>query len=67
MIFFATPITSGKDCDEFAIRSQTTWGQANEKGIFTAEMAPIEISTKKGTKVRACIISYTCHSTSNAE
>lgn len=44
-----------QDCDEFAIRSQKLWGEANEKGIFAAEMAPVEIITKKGTKVRTYI------------
>ena len=40
-----------EECDAFAIRSQQTWGAAKEKGIFDLEMAPIEIETRKGTKV----------------
>ncbi|KAL7531812.1 hypothetical protein ACHAXR_004252 [Thalassiosira sp. AJA248-18] len=41
---------SREDCDEFAIRSQQTWGKANTNGVFDLEMAPVEIETKKGTK-----------------
>mmetsp|Transcript_16768 Transcript_16768/g.27831 ORF Transcript_16768/g.27831 Transcript_16768/m.27831 type:complete len:397 (+) Transcript_16768:94-1284(+) len=40
-----------EECDAYAIRSQHTWGAANEAGIFDAEMAPIEISTRKGPVV----------------
>mmetsp|Transcript_6977 Transcript_6977/g.15959 ORF Transcript_6977/g.15959 Transcript_6977/m.15959 type:complete len:227 (-) Transcript_6977:886-1566(-) len=43
---------SRQECDEFAIRSQQTWAEAQAKGIFDLEMAPVEISTRKGTKVR---------------
>lgn len=38
-----------QECDEYAIRSQLTWAAAQEAGVFTAEMAPIELVTKKGT------------------
>ena len=31
-------------------RSQQTWGEANAKGVFADEIAPIEIKTKKGPK-----------------
>ena len=31
-------------------RSQHTWGEANAKGVFADEIAPIEIKTKKGVK-----------------
>jgi acetyl-CoA acyltransferase 2 len=41
---------SREDCDEFAIRSQQTWGEAQKNGVFDLEMAPVEIETKKGTK-----------------
>ena len=37
-----------EECDEFALRSQQTWGAAQEKGIFDAEMAPITLQTRKG-------------------
>jgi acetyl-CoA acyltransferase 2 len=40
-----------QECDEYAIRSQQTWGAAQEKGIFKGEIAPVEIETRKGTKV----------------
>ena len=33
------------------MRSQQTWAAANQQGLFKAEMAPIEIKTRKGTKV----------------
>jgi len=38
-----------EECDEYAIRSQTTWGRAKELGIFDLEMAPVEVATRKGT------------------
>lgn len=41
---------SRKDCDEFAIRSQQTWGKAHKDGVFDLEIAPVDIETKKGTK-----------------
>ena len=34
--------------DAFAIRSQQTWGAANEKGVFADEIVPVEIKTRKG-------------------
>jgi acetyl-CoA acyltransferase 2 len=40
-----------EECDAYAIRSQETWVAANEAGLFDAEMAPIEIKTKKGTTI----------------
>jgi acetyl-CoA acyltransferase 2 len=39
------------ECDEFAIRSQQLWGKAQAAGVFTAEMAPVELTTKKGTTI----------------
>ncbi|KAL3758299.1 hypothetical protein ACHAWU_004264 [Discostella pseudostelligera] len=42
---------SRQDCDELAIRSQQTWGEANKNGVFDLEMAPVEIETKKGVKI----------------
>ena len=44
-----------KDCDKLAIRSQQTWGEAKKNGVFDLEMAPVEIETKKGTKVRGIL------------
>lgn len=41
---------SRQDCDEYAIRSQKTWGQAKKDGVFDLEIAPVEIQTKKGVK-----------------
>ena len=40
-----------KDCDNLAIRSQQTWGEAHKNGVFDLEIAPVEIESKKGTKV----------------
>ncbi|MBV71094.1 MAG: acetyl-CoA C-acyltransferase [Myxococcales bacterium] len=42
---------SREQCDQYALRSQQAWGQANEKGYFKAEIAPIELKTRKGTSV----------------
>jgi hypothetical protein len=41
-----------QDCDELAIRSQQTWGEAKKNGVFDLEMANVEVETKKGKKVR---------------
>jgi acetyl-CoA acyltransferase 2 len=38
------------ECDEYAIRSQQTWAQAQKNGLFIAEIAPIDVKTKKGQK-----------------
>lgn len=42
---------SRKECDEFAIRSQTLWAKAQQEGVFDLEMAPCHVDTKHGTKV----------------
>merc|ERR550519_3188046 len=34
-----------EECDAFSIRSQQTWGVANEKGVFADEIIPVEIKT----------------------
>eukprot|EP00956_Cyclotella_meneghiniana_P003532 scaffold4357_cov22-Cyclotella_meneghiniana.AAC.1 len=39
------------NCDKLAIRSQQTWGEAKKNGVFDLEMANVENTTKKGTKV----------------
>lgn len=39
------------ECDEYALLSQTRWGQANVDGAFKDEITPIEIKTKKGAHV----------------
>lgn len=36
-------------CDEYALSSQQRWAQANEKGYFKDEIAPMELTSKKGT------------------
>merc|ERR1712001_719678 len=36
------------EVDDFAIRSQQTWGVANEKGVFADEIVPVSIKTRKG-------------------
>lgn len=38
-----------QECDEYAIRSQQTWAAAQAAGVFAAEIAPVEIVTKKGS------------------
>ena len=42
---------SKEECDEFALRSQQTWGEAKKNGVFDLEIAPVEITSKRGTKV----------------
>jgi acetyl-CoA acetyltransferase family protein len=38
-----------EQCDEYALTSQQRWAAANEAGRFKAEIAPLDIATKKGT------------------
>ncbi|KAI8871416.1 thiolase [Ramicandelaber brevisporus] len=40
-------------CDEYALLTQKRWGAANEKGIFNAEIVPIEVKAKKGVELFA--------------
>ncbi|XP_033646653.1 3-ketoacyl-CoA thiolase, mitochondrial-like [Asterias rubens] len=40
-----------EDCDKFSLLSQQRWKKANDEGRFKAEMAPIEIKTRKGVQV----------------
>lgn len=42
---------SKEECDEFAVRSQQLWKEANEAGRFDDEMAPITYKHKKEEKV----------------
>lgn len=35
------------ECDEYALRSQQTYQQAHERGVFGAEIAPMEVPGKK--------------------
>jgi len=42
---------SRQECDEFAVRSQQTWGEAKKNGVFDLEIAPVDIVSKRGTKV----------------
>ncbi|KAJ3197505.1 3-ketoacyl-CoA thiolase, mitochondrial [Irineochytrium annulatum] len=39
-----------KDADEYALLTQQRWAAANKAGNFKAEIAPVEIKTKKGTE-----------------
>ncbi len=39
---------SREACDEYALRSQKAWAAWMESGRFSAEIAPIELATKKG-------------------
>lgn len=36
-----------EECDAHALRSQQCWAAANDKGLFNAEIAPIEVPGKK--------------------
>ena len=42
---------SREEVDKFAQRSQQLWGEAEKAGVFKAEIAPIEVASKKGPKV----------------
>ena len=37
------------DCDEYSLGTQKRWAAANEAGHFKNEIAPIELTSKKGT------------------
>ncbi|XP_042308653.1 3-ketoacyl-CoA thiolase, mitochondrial [Sceloporus undulatus] len=37
-----------EDCDRYAQKTQQRWKAAHDAGYFKAEMAPIEVKTKKG-------------------
>ncbi|KAI9094393.1 3-ketoacyl-CoA thiolase [Phlyctochytrium arcticum] len=41
---------SRKECDEYALQSQQRWKSAQEGGRFKAEIAPVDIKTRKGTE-----------------
>lgn len=36
------------ECDEYALRSQRAWAEANEAGRFREEIAPLQLKGKKG-------------------
>ena len=38
-----------QQCDEFALSSQQRWAAAEERGFFKDEMAPITLTSKKGS------------------
>jgi acetyl-CoA acyltransferase 2 len=40
---------SRAECDAYGLRSQQTWAAAQDAGRFAAELAPIEIKSKKGS------------------
>jgi acetyl-CoA acyltransferase 2 len=42
-----------EQCDAYALRSQQAWGKAQADGAFTAEIAPLELKSKKGPVVFA--------------
>ncbi|XP_029436050.1 3-ketoacyl-CoA thiolase, mitochondrial-like isoform X2 [Rhinatrema bivittatum] len=39
---------SREECDKYALKTQQRWKAANDAGYFNAEMAPIEVKTRKG-------------------
>lgn len=42
---------SRESCDEFSLRSQQLWMEANKSLIFDTEIAPIEVKGKKGSEI----------------
>ncbi|KAI8324813.1 thiolase [Martensiomyces pterosporus] len=44
---------SREDCDQFALRSQQRWAQANEAGVFNSEIAPVEVKVKRAVETLA--------------
>jgi len=44
---------SRADSDAFSLRSQTNWARAHSEGVFTAEVAPVTLRTRKGETVMA--------------
>jgi len=42
---------SREECDSFALRSQTLWSKGKESGIFDDEIEPVEVKTRRGTKI----------------
>ncbi|XP_006030083.1 3-ketoacyl-CoA thiolase, mitochondrial [Alligator sinensis] len=42
-----------EDCDRYALKTQQRWKAAHEAGYFNAEMAPIEVKTKRGKESMA--------------
>ncbi|OWF51916.1 3-ketoacyl-CoA thiolase, mitochondrial-like [Mizuhopecten yessoensis] len=39
---------SREDCDTYALQSQARWKQAQDGGVFNAEIAPLTLKSKKG-------------------
>ena len=39
---------SRAECDAYGLRSQQTWAAAQDAGRFAAELAPVEVKSKKG-------------------
>lgn len=42
---------SREDADNYALRSQQAWADANEAGLFKAELASVEIKSRKGVEI----------------
>ncbi|MEM7155831.1 MAG: acetyl-CoA C-acetyltransferase [Myxococcota bacterium] len=42
---------SREQCDEYGLRSQKLWGEAQQAGRFKEEMAPMELKSRKGPEV----------------
>ncbi len=40
-----------EQADEYALRSQQAWANAQENGYFKAELAPVELTSRKGTSM----------------
>ena len=44
---------SREEADEYALRSQQAWADANENGYFDREIVPVELQTRKGKSTLA--------------
>ena len=49
-MYFNISFNTRQECDEFASRSQRLYGEAFASGVFSDEIAPVEVVSKKGNK-----------------
>ena len=42
-----------KEVDDFALESQKRWGEAQKKGLFEKEIAPVILESRKGKETFA--------------
>nr|CCA24653.1 3ketoacylCoA thiolase putative [Albugo laibachii Nc14] len=53
-----------EECDSFALRSQTLWGEANKAGHFEAELQPVDLSIRKSGEADKLVADESPRSTS---